>query len=103
MFLRTTRLSAAHVVGVGFDNLETRDFEPVLGFGVSLSAMDVYRFVPFIGVIEPPAENHLESLGIVRTPLFVDIVPPARYQVTLHVPRHALDAAQLAPACSRDP
>ena len=48
-----------HVVGVGFDNLETRDFEPLLGFAVSLSAMDVYRFVPFIGVKEePPAENH---------------------------------------------
>jgi hypothetical protein len=48
-----------HVVGVGFDNLEPRDFEPVLGFGVSLSAMDVYRFVPFIGLKEePPAQNH---------------------------------------------
>jgi hypothetical protein len=44
---------------VGFDNLEPRDFEPVLGFGVSLSVMDVYRFVPFIGVKEEaPAENH---------------------------------------------
>jgi hypothetical protein len=48
-----------HVVGVGFDNPETRDFEPVLGLGVSLSAMDVYRFVAFIGLKEePPAENH---------------------------------------------
>lgn len=48
-----------HVVGMGFDNLETRDFEPVLGFGVSLSAMDVYRSVPFVGLEqEAPAENH---------------------------------------------
>ena len=28
-----------HVVRVGFDYLETRHFEPVLGLGVSLSAM----------------------------------------------------------------
>jgi hypothetical protein len=48
-----------HVVGVGFDCLETRDFEPVLGLGVSLSAMNVDRFVPFIGLEEEaPAENH---------------------------------------------
>ena len=61
--------------------------------------MDVYRFVPFIGAKEkPPAENHFESLAIVCTPLSVDIVPSARYQVTLHVPRYALDAAQLFPA-----
>lgn len=51
-----------HVVGVGFDNLEPRDFEPVLGFGVSLSAMDVYRFVPFIGVKETASPESLESL-----------------------------------------
>ena len=56
---RSRLIRWTHVVGVGFDNLEARDFEPVLGFGVSLSAMDVYRFVPFIGVKEePPAENH---------------------------------------------
>lgn len=60
MILRTVSLIGwTHVVGVGFDKLETRDFEPVLGFGVSLSAMDVYGFVSFIDVKEePPAENH---------------------------------------------
>ena len=56
---RSRLIRWTHVVGVGFDNLEPRDFEPVLGFGVSLSAMDADRFVPFIGLEEePPAENH---------------------------------------------
>jgi hypothetical protein len=60
MILRTILLSAGLMfVGVGFDCLETRDFEPVLGLGVSLSAMNVDRFVPFIGLEEEaPAENH---------------------------------------------
>jgi hypothetical protein len=43
---------------VGFDNLETRDFEPVLGFGTSLSAMDVYGFVSFIGVKEEASDQN---------------------------------------------
>ena len=56
---RSRLIRWTHVVGVDFDNLEPRDFERVLGLGVSLSAMDVYRFVPFIGLEEePPAENH---------------------------------------------
>jgi hypothetical protein len=48
-----------HVVGVGFDNLETRaTSSQLLGFGVSLSARDVYRFVAFIGVKEEaPTQN----------------------------------------------
>lgn len=52
-------IDRTHVVGVGLHGLETLDFEPVLGFGVSLSAMNVDRFVPFIDVEEEtPAENH---------------------------------------------
>jgi hypothetical protein len=60
---RSRLIRWTHVVSVGLDNLETRDFEPVLGFGVSLSAMDVYRFVPFIGLKRKTASREsLESL-----------------------------------------
>jgi hypothetical protein len=59
-----------HVVGVGFDNLEPRDFEPLLGFGVSLSAMDVYRFVPFIGVKKNRQPRIIRIVGQSFAPLF---------------------------------